>query len=120
MVKRAGSAVAARERARQARLRLDADRDARDKRVEEATAEVFVAQDAIVQADATLGDARRVRDRAVAAAEAGVGASLLRLRAEGLAAADLATVTGLDGTEVRRLVKLATAAEPRAAESDVS
>jgi hypothetical protein len=76
--------MTARERARDARARLNADRAARDKRIEDATTEAYAALDQRNAAEAKLGRA------------------LTALRDEGETVATIAALTGLAETEVRR------------------
>lgn len=91
------SAVAARKLARERRLKLDVDRAARDQRIEDAAAVVFVAQ---VERGEALA--------AVAAAETLMAVSVRTLlEAEGLTQAQTAELLDLDTAEVRRLVKVA-------------
>ena len=58
------------EKAREARIKLHRDRDARDGRVEVAAAEVFTAQDVLAEADERLAAARAAAAAAIADAEA--------------------------------------------------
>jgi hypothetical protein len=84
MGKTATDTMNARDRARAARARFNADRAARDKRIEDATTEAYAALDQRGTADTRL-------ERALAA-----------LRAEGETVATIATLTGLSEAEVRR------------------
>ena len=86
---------AALAKARERRLALDRDRQARDSRVEQAAARVFLA---VEQRDAA--------ERAVHDANLGIGKALLELLAERIAMEDIAELCDLDTAEVRRLVRL--------------
>lgn len=100
-----GTAVKARQRARERRLtsagerrrRLDPDRLAREQRIDEATVDVEEAWEAVGEAQAAL-----------AAAEVAVALGLERLVAEKLTVAEVADLTGLDQSVVRRLRQLDT------------
>ena len=81
-------------KARTRRLALDADRDARDRRVEAAAAEVFVQL-------AERGQA----ERAVIAANNAIGAALRCVLIEGIGIDGAASLVEMDPAEVRRLVK---------------
>lgn len=94
MASRNGSRQAALVRARERRRELDRDRDARDERVEEATAEAFVAL-----------DARAEGQEAVTAASAQLGTAVRKLLAEDVTAEKAAALLELDMAEVRRLSK---------------
>jgi len=97
MGKTTNSAVAARKLARERRLKLDVDRAARDQRIEDAAAAVFVAQG---ERDDALA--------AVAAAETSMAGSVRTLLDdEGLTQAQTADLLGLEAGEVRRLAKVA-------------
>lgn len=85
---------AALRKAREKRLALDADRDARDRRIEEATADVLVRLDERAEAEAALA---RIND--------GIGAALRLLLAGGVGVDGAAQLAGLDAAEVRRLTK---------------
>ena len=112
------------EKAREARLRLYLDRDARDARVEAAAAQVFTAQDGLAAAGETLAAVRSAAAASIAAAEsehraavdageAAMSAGLRALTVEKLTPADIAELTSLPDAEVRRLRKLsAPAAAP--------
>lgn len=82
----------ARRRAREARLWLDTDRQARDERIEAAVAEVFTAVAMRAEAEA-----------AVAAATSAIGGALQRLLDERLSLDQVAGMTELAVGEVRRL-----------------
>lgn len=83
-------------RAREAREKLDADRRAREERQDEATATALVA----------LGELEEV-DAVRAAKVADVGQAVRALLGEDVSAERAAGLLGLDGTEVRRLSKVA-------------
>ena len=100
MASRNGSRQAALVRARERRRELDRDRDAQDERIEEATAEAFVALDTCGEAQETL-----------AAATAQLGIAVRKLLAEDVTAEKAAALLELDMAEVRRLSK-ATPATP--------
>ena len=100
MASRNGSRQAALVRARERRRELDRDRDAQDERIEEATAEAFVALDTRAEAQ-----------EAVAAATAQVGIAVRKLLTEDVTAEKAAALLELDMAEVRRLSK-ATPATP--------
>lgn len=123
----ANAAVKARETARARRVALEADRQAADERIDEATAEVILAGEDIAEAgrsrDAVVDAARKVFDAAVAAAdaaaaeavagaEARIAGSLLALAAEKLTGARIAELTELTPAEVRRLSKVGAPARP--------
>jgi hypothetical protein len=106
------------EKAREARIKLHKDRDARDTRVEAAVAEVFTVQDRLSAADEVLGaaraaaakmmtDAETAHAAATRTGEGAVGAALRKLAAEKLTAAEISELTSLPTVEVRRLTKLA-------------
>ena len=88
-------------RARERRQQLDRERDARDQRIEEATAAAFVALDA--RADA---------ERALAAAAAEVAEALRTLLTEGVSAQRAGALLDIETSDVRRLSKLHPAAPP--------
>ena len=121
MGKVTNAAVRAREQARARRLALDADRQAREDRIDAATAEVILAGDQITAAretrDAAVAAAQRVFDAAVsaaddqagtavAAAERQIGAAVVALAGEKLTGSRIAELTELSAGEVRRLSKL--------------
>ncbi len=117
------------EKARDARIKLYRDRDARDARVEAAAAEVFTAQDGLTVADQTLAAAKAAAAAAVAAAEAdhraavesgetAVSAALRKLTAEKLTATEITELTSLAPADVRRLTKPVAAPEPVASAVD--
>lgn len=100
----ATSKVQARERARAARLRLDADRDARDNALEEAAADFFTSRTARDQIAAQLTTA----DLAMAGA-------LTRLHALGETTTRIGALLDIDLRELRRLRDL-TSPAPKAGE----
>jgi IS5 family transposase len=85
---------AALAKARQRRLALDAERDERDRRVEDAAAEVFVL----------LGKRAEV-ERGVAETNAAIGRALRQVLEEGVGVDAAAQLVDLDAAEVRRLTK---------------
>jgi len=125
MGKTTNDAVTARETARKRLLALNADRAARDARIEAAAAKVITTAgkltDATAAADAARADARTgfeaaltridaTRAAAVSKAEPAVAAGLVELTAEKLSPADVAALTDLPVAEVKRLLKSAPAA----------
>ena len=82
-------------KARERRVRLDRDRQARDSRVEQAGARVFLGV-----------EQRHFAERAVHDANVGIGKALLELLAERIALEDVAQLCDLETAEVRRLVRL--------------
>lgn len=94
MAKTLKTTQAALTRARERRVALDAERDARDRRIEGAAAEVFML----------LGD-RTEAEGDVAAANAAIGQALRRVLDEGIGAAAAGRLVDLDVAEVRRLTK---------------
>lgn len=102
---------AALAKARERRLTLDRDRQARDSRVEQAAARVFLAV-----------EQRDTAERAVHDANLGIGKALLELLAERIALEDIAELCDLDTAEVRRLVRLVALASSGAgaAQSDAA
>ena len=82
-------------KARERRVALDRDRQARDGRVEQAAARVFLGV-----------ELRESAERAVHDANVGIGRALLELLAERIAFEDVAELCDLDTSEVRRLVRL--------------
>ena len=87
-------------KARERRVALDRDRQARDSRFEQAAARVFLGV-----------EQRHVAERAVHDANVGIGKALLELLAERIALEDIAQLCDLDNAEVRRLVRLPALAE---------
>ena len=94
MVRTVSRQAAALTKARERRRALDAARDEHDRRVEEATAEAFVAL-----------EARNEAERALATATAALGETLSSLLAEDVPAERAAALLELDTAEVRRLTK---------------
>ena len=82
-------------KARERRLALDRDRQARDSRIEQAAARVFLGV-----------EQRDTAERAVHDANVGIGKALLELLAERIAMEDIAELCDLETAEVRRLVRL--------------
>lgn len=127
MGKTTNEAVTARETARKRLLALNADRAARDTRIEAAAAKVITTAakltDASAAAESARADARTAYEAAltridatytaaVSKAEPAVAAGLVELTAEKLAPADVAALTDLSLADVRRLLKSAPAAAP--------
>jgi len=123
--KTTNDAVTARETARKRLLALNADRAARDARIEAAAAKVITTAgkltDATAAADAARAEARTGYEAAlnriaatyaaaVSKAEPAVAAGLVELTAEKLSPADVAALTDLPVAEVKRLLKSAPAA----------
>lgn len=92
MARAAKEQAAALAKARERRIALDRERDARDRRIEEAAAEVLV-----------LLDRRREVEEALAEANAQLGDALRRVLAEDVPAERAAALCDLDPLEVRRL-----------------
>ena len=88
----------ARERARAARLRLDQEREERDRAIEEVAAEFFTAD-----------DARTDLLRQLAAIESTMATSVERLRDLGESTQRITGLLDLDAKEVRRLLTLSPA-----------
>lgn len=86
--------VSARERARAAKAKLDADRAARDKRIEEQATEWYRLDDTIEQAQATITDARTQQAEVVG-----------KLGDEDVTVDDAAALLGIEPAEVRALRK---------------
>ena len=82
-------------KARERRVALDRDRQARDSRVEQAAARVFMGV-----------ELREGAERAVHDANVGIGKALLELLAERITPENVAELCDLDASEVRRLVRL--------------
>jgi len=135
MGKTTNDAVAARETARKRLLALNADRAARDARIEAAAAKVITTAgkltDATAAADSARADARTgyeaaltkidaTRAAAVGKAEPAVAAGLVELTAEKLSPADVAALTDLPVAEVKRLLKSAAAPAPTAPAATVA
>ena len=94
------AATAARKRARDLRIKLDAERVAREARMEDAAADFFLADDELSKA---IARADSIRSKAVA-----------RLAAEGENHERVAALVDVTVEEVRRLLKLAEAGPKRA------
>lgn len=98
MAGRKNELVAARKRARELRLQMEADRAERDRRIEEAATQVLLRH----------GELARLRaDADEMAAQTGV--ALQQLLAEGLTAEQAGSLCDLAAAEVRRLTRRATA-----------
>lgn len=87
---------AARQKARDRRIAMDVDREARDRRIEDAAAQVFTRLEQRAEAEA-----------AIAAANAAIGTAVVKLAAEGLNAEAVAQLLELEVVEVRRLCRAA-------------
>ena len=98
MGRTARSVQAARQKARERRVALDVDREARDRRVEDAAAAVFAGLEERAAAEAV-----------VAAANAAIGSALVRLFGEGLGVDAVVQLVDLDAAQVRRLSRATTA-----------
>lgn len=88
---------AALNKARERRVALDRDRAARDNRVEQAAAKVFVLLEQHAEAERAMQDAH-----------AGVGKALRELLEEGITVDGVAELCELEVGEVRRLSRAAT------------
>ncbi len=88
-------------KARERRVALDRDRAARDGRVEQAAARVFV-----------LLEQRVAAQVAMLAADAGIGQALRELVEEGIPTEGVAQLCELEVAEVRRLVRTSPPASP--------
>ncbi len=102
----AGQKQSALSRARERRVALDRDRAARDNRVEQAAARVFL-----------LLEQHTAAEQAMQAANTEIAAALRELLAEGIALDGVAQLCDLEVAEVRRLVRTATSAQTEAAAS---
>jgi hypothetical protein len=98
---RAAERAARLERARQRRLELDKDREAREARVDAAVADVYQAQ-----------DDRQDAVQAIELAEQRIGEAINQILSDGVALAQAAELTELSVTQVQRL----RAAAPRPGE----
>jgi len=94
MGKTATRTQAALAKARQRRVELDADRDARDRRVEEAAAEAMLL----------VAERAQVEGR-LASLNTSLGAALRRLLDDGITAEGVARLVDINGAEVRRLTR---------------
>lgn len=119
------------DRARQARIRLYRDRDARDARVEAAAAEAFGVADQLTAADDTLAAVKAAAAASIAAAAAehrkatgkadgALSRVLGKLVAEKLAVSEIAELTSLSAADVRRLTKPAAGRSAARASSEPS
>lgn len=95
---------AALNKARERRVALDRDRAARDNRVEQAAAKVFVLLEQHAEAERAMQDAH-----------AGVGKALRELLEEGITVDGVAELCELEVGEVRRLSRAATPAPAESA-----
>jgi hypothetical protein len=95
---RKNEVLAARRRARELRLQMEADRAERDRRIEEAATQVLVLH-------AQLTRLREDTDEVAAR----TGAALQQLVAEGVSQEQAGCLCDLTGAEVRRLTRQATA-----------
>jgi hypothetical protein len=91
---------AAQQLARERRLKLDAGREAKDRRIEEATAVALMAL-----------DEREEAERAVAAATAEMAQAIRELLADDLTPEQAADLIGMTPAEVRRLAKVGSTPE---------
>jgi hypothetical protein len=89
---RAGERDARIAKARQRRLELDKDKEARDARIDQAAADVYLAQD-------ERDDAAKV----IEVADAKIGAAIKRMLAEGVPLAQVAELTELSVNQVQKL-----------------
>lgn len=94
MVATTKSVVSARRRAHEARVRLQADRAERDRRIEEQVTRVLTAAGDIAAAESARAAAAGEMARAVAA-----------LAGDGLSAADIATLIEVPDRQVRQLIR---------------
>jgi hypothetical protein len=102
---RAAERTARLERARQRRLELDKDREAREARVDAAVADLYQAQ-----------DDRQDAVQAIELAEQRIGEAINRVLGEGVPLAQAAELTELSVTQVQRL-RAAAAGETRSGPS---
>ncbi len=91
-------------KARERRVALDRDRQARDSRVEQAAARVFLGV-----------EQRAAAERAVQDADVRIGTALRELLAERITVEDVAQLCDLDVADVRRLLRLPARAATAAA-----
>lgn len=89
---RAGERDARLARARQRRLELDKDKEARDARIDQAVADVYLAQD---ERDGAV--------KAIEAADAKMGEAIVRILTEGVPMAQVAELTELSVKQVQKL-----------------
>ncbi|VTU41373.1 hypothetical protein H4P1_00005 (plasmid) [Variovorax sp. PBS-H4] len=132
MGKASNESVTARQRAREKLAALNADRVAKDKRIEDATTDVLAALDRQAEADdahasavaaaratfdAAVAKADAARDRTRAGHDGAVTAAVAALRADGVSVADIADLTGLARADVTRRGTPATTAPAATAET---
>jgi hypothetical protein len=89
---RAGEREARIAKAKQRRLELDKDKEARDARIDQAVADVYLAQ-----------DERDEAAKVIEAADAKMGKAIVRILAEGVPMAQVADLTELSGNQVQKL-----------------
>jgi hypothetical protein len=89
---RAGEREARIAKAKQRRLELDKDKEARDARIDQAVADVYLAQ-----------DERDEAAKVIEAADAKMGAAIVRILAEGVPMAQVAELTELSVNQVQKL-----------------
>jgi hypothetical protein len=89
---RAGEREARIAKAKQRRLELDKDKEARDARIDQAVADVYLAQ-----------DERDEAAKVIEAADAKMGAAIMRILAEGVPMAQVAELTELSVNQVQKL-----------------
>jgi hypothetical protein len=89
---RAGERDARIAKAKQRRLELDKDKEARDARIDQAAADVYLAQ-----------DERDEAAKVIEAADAKIGAAVVRILAEGVPMAQVAELTELSVNQVQKL-----------------
>lgn len=107
----------ARSRVREARARLDADRHAREQRVDAAAEEFFRGTEAVESAGAKLAKAQQAHDDAVAAAQVAQDAAVVAMLEQDEKAEIVAELLGVSRAEVTAAKKRHTDREqPPAAE----
>lgn len=89
---RAGERDARLARARQRRLELDKDKEARDARIDQAVADVYLAQD---ERDGAV--------KVIEAADAKMGEAIVRILTEGVPIAQVAELAELSVNQVQKL-----------------
>jgi len=89
---RAGEREARIAKAKQRRLELDKDKEARDARIDQAVADVYLAQ-----------DERDEAAKVIEAADAKMGKAIVRILAEGVPMAQVAELTELSVNQVQKL-----------------
>jgi hypothetical protein len=89
---RAGEREARIAKAKRRRLELDKDKEARDARIDQAVADVYLAQ-----------DERDEAAKVIEAADAKIGAAIVRILAEGVPMAQVAELTELSVNQVQKL-----------------